>query len=102
MILQLQQEIKAEGAHVSPDKLCQCFGMPSRTAYHRPTKGKPKLQVKFVTTAKAVVAGAPHLATTRWVIPHISALTPARHYRPRCQRSGKHALRQARAARRGC
>ena len=34
MILQLPQELKAEGAHVSLVKLCQWFEMPRRTVYY--------------------------------------------------------------------
>ncbi len=55
MILQLQQELKAEGATVSLVKLCQWFEMPRRTVYYRPTKGAPKVQEKFVTPIKAMI-----------------------------------------------
>ena len=59
MILQLQQELKAEGANVSLVKLCQWFEMPRRTVYYRPTKGAPKVQEKFVTPIKAMIEENP-------------------------------------------
>ena len=59
MILQLQQELKAEGTNVSLVKLCQWFEMPRRTVYYRPTKGSPKLQEKFVTPIKAMIEENP-------------------------------------------
>jgi putative transposase len=59
MILQLQQELKAEGANVSLVKLCQWFEMPRRTVYYRPTKGTPKVQEKFVMPIKAMIEENP-------------------------------------------
>ena len=59
MILQLQQEPKAEGANVSLVKLCQWFEMPRRVVYYRPTKGARKLQEKFVNTIKAMIEENP-------------------------------------------
>jgi putative transposase len=59
MILQLQQESKAEWANVSLIKLCQWFEMPRRTVYYRPTKGSPMLQETFVTAIKAVIGENP-------------------------------------------
>jgi len=59
MILQPQQELKAEVPNVSLVKLCQWFEMPRRTVYYRPTKGTPKVQEKFFTPIKAVVEENP-------------------------------------------
>ena len=59
MILELQQELKAEGATVSLVKLCQWFEMPRRTVYCRPTKGAPKVQEKFVTPIMAMIEENP-------------------------------------------
>jgi putative transposase len=59
MILQLQQELKAEGATVSLVKLCQWFEIPRRTVYYRSTKGAPKVQEKFVTPIKAMIEENP-------------------------------------------
>jgi len=59
MILQLQQELKAEGANVSLIKLCQRFEMPRRTVYCRPTQGSPKLRGKFFTPIKAMIEENP-------------------------------------------
>ena len=55
MILQLQQELKAEGANVSLVKLCQWVEMPRRTVYHRPIEGIPNVQEKFVKPIKAMI-----------------------------------------------
>ena len=59
MILQLLQELKAEGANVSLVKLCQSFEMPKRTVYCRPIKGGPKRQEKFVSPIKAMIEENP-------------------------------------------
>ena len=59
MILQLQQELKAEGVTVSMVKLCQWFKMPRLTVYYRPNKGAPKVQEKFVTPIKAMIEKNP-------------------------------------------
>jgi len=59
MILQLQQELKAEGSNVSLVKLCDWFEMHRRTVYYRPTKGSQKLQEKFVISNKARIEESP-------------------------------------------
>ncbi len=59
MILSLQQGLKDDGVVVSLVKLCRWFEVPRRTVYYRTTKGKPKLQERFVKPIKAMIEDNP-------------------------------------------
>ena len=59
MILALQQSLKDDGVLVSLVKLCQWFGVPRRTLYYQPTKGKPKVQPQFCEPIKAMIEENP-------------------------------------------
>lgn len=52
MIETIHQGLKADGIHVSINKLCQWFEVPRRTFYYRPVKAAPKVQERLVTPIK--------------------------------------------------
>ena len=55
MIEMIRQGLKADGIHVSINKLCQWFAVPRRTVYYRPTKAAPKVDTKFAEPIKAMI-----------------------------------------------
>lgn len=59
MIETIHQGLKAEGIHVSINKLCQWFEVPRRTFYYRPVKSTPKVQDHLVTPIKTMIEENP-------------------------------------------
>ena len=59
MIETIRQGLKAEGIHVSINKLCQWFEVPRRTFYYRPMKSMPKVQERLVEPIKAMIEENP-------------------------------------------
>lgn len=59
MIETIHQGLKAEGIHVSINKLCQWFEVPRRTFYYRPVKAAPKVQDHLVTPIKTMIEENP-------------------------------------------
>lgn len=59
MIETIHQGLKADGIHVSINKLCQWFEVPRRTFYYRSVKAAPKVQDRLVTPIKTMIEENP-------------------------------------------
>jgi putative transposase len=59
MIETIRQGLKADGIHVSMNKLCLWFAVPRRTVYYRPTKAPPKVDAKWAEPIKAMIEENP-------------------------------------------
>ncbi len=55
MMCKLQQDLKSEGTMITMSQLCRWFDVPRRTAYYKPCKAAPKVQVRFERPIKAMI-----------------------------------------------
>ena len=87
MIETIRQGLKADGIHVSINKLCQWFEVPRRTVYYRPTKAAPKVDAKFAEPIKVMIEENPSFGYR--TVAHLLAFTRTRCSGSSSSRAGR-------------